>query len=165
MREAFLLLTVVLFSFTVFAQDVEIATKYNDRIVELNANIISSFDKLIDSYEKYIPEEMDSSYAEALATVNYGIKKIKRLAPFENDSNFKIRTLVLFKTYKMVLEDEYNWIIKLLKLPENDYGAQQAEEVEKYIEDANNQCDKAIEKLMIIQENFVKKYNIELTND
>ena len=165
MKIIFLLTATVLLSLTAFGQDVEIAIKYNDRIVELNEGVNLSLEKLIDSYETYLPEEMDSSYAMAIGTVNYAIDKIKRLAPLENDSSFKFGAFELFKTYKRVLENEHVRIIKLLKLPQCEYGEKQIKEYNKYIEDANNKCDRALNKLLKVQENFAKKFNIGLTTE
>ncbi len=76
MKKLFFTLMLAMFHCFVFAQDVEYAVKYNDRIVDLNLTIIKSLDNLMDSYDYYIPEEMDSLYKKALVIVNSGIQKI-----------------------------------------------------------------------------------------
>ncbi len=151
--------------FTSLAQNVEIAIKYNDKILELNEIAISEIEALIDSYDNFIPQQMDSAHSKALFVVDSLIKRTIKLAPFKNDSTFRDSAIKLFKTYKMVLEDEHSWIIKLLKLPAEQYGEEQIKEYKKYVEDANNACEKSTEELVKIQTKFAKKFKFELNTE
>jgi hypothetical protein len=150
---------------SISAQDVEWAIKYNDKIVEMNGKALNALEVLIDSYENYIPEEMDSLHARAVCVVDSVLRKIKRLAPFEGDSTFKCGAVKLFETYKILLEGEHRWIIELLKLPEEKYGDEQIQSYERYITECNAQCDKAINELMIVQKSFAKKFKFEVVSE
>lgn len=162
MKITFLML---LLSYVSMAQDVEIAIKYNDKIIELNDKAIASIERLIESYETFVPKQMDSLHLRALSVVDSALKKLERLAPLENDSTFRTGAIKLFQTYKRVLKNEHSLIIKLLKLPINEYGEEQIKEYVELIDSANTACENALNELIIIQKAFARKFKFEIVEE
>jgi len=144
---------------------VEEAIKYSDNIIEQNEMIIGKLEELIDTYDKFVPEEMDNAYKTAVAQTTGGIDFAKKLKPFGEDSTFKVGALKLFNSYKSILDVEHKRIIELLKLPESEYGEEEISEYANLIESANQKADTELNSLIIIQENFAKKYQFELVID
>jgi hypothetical protein len=144
---------------------VEDAIKYNDTIIGRNDEITTKFGKLIDSYDKFVPSEMDKAYKDALTTTNDAIDFANKLKPFDEDSSFKNGAIQLFQTYKDVLETEHKRIIELLKLPESDYGKEEVTEFEKLIEAAYKKVNLQREELVSIQEQFAKAHQFEINQE
>jgi len=147
------------------APSVEQAIKYNDDIIAKNEAIQAKLNVLTDSYDKFIPEEMDKAYAEALKSTQEGIEFINKLEAFDKDTSFKAGALSLFKTYQSILEVEHKRLIELLKLPSSQYGEAQVAEYDKLREEANKKPDIEVNKLTEIQANFAKKFKFEITQE
>lgn len=161
----FILLFFSVFLFFSCGPTVEDAIKYSDDIEAQNELIIGKLEELIDSYDEYIPEEMNNAYAAAVAQVEKSIDFANKLKPLGEDSTFKNGAEKLFATYKSILDVEHKRIIELLKLPADEYGDEEIAEYAKLIESANQKADSELNKLIEIQENFAKKYQFELVKE
>jgi hypothetical protein len=141
------------------------AIKYSDNIETQNELVIGKLEELIDSYDEYIPEEMDNAYAAANTQVNESLDYINKMQPFGEDSTFKAGAQQLFKTYKSILDVEHKKIISLLKLPADKYGDEEIAEYAKLIETANQKADSELNRLIQVQESFAKKYKFDLVKE
>ena len=144
---------------------VEEAIKYSDGIIEQNEIVIEKLEELIDTYDKFVPQEMDNTYKTAVAVTNESVDFASKLKPFGEDSTFKEGALKLFGTYKSILDVEHKRIIELLKLPESEYGEEEIAEYAKLIEVANQKADTELNNLIMVQEKFAKKYKFDLVPD
>jgi len=160
--------TFLFFSLALFVScgpTVDEAIKYSDNIIEQNELIIGKLEELIDSYDKFMPDEMDNAYIAAKAQSQKGVDFANKLKPFGEDSTFKEGAINLFATYQSVLENEHKRIIELLKLPESDYDEEEIAEYADLIESANQKADNELNNLIMTQEKFAKKYQFELVMD
>jgi len=140
---------------------VEQAIKYNDDIIAKDDEISAKMLALTDSYDKFIPEEMDKAYLEAQMATKEGIEFVNKLEAFDKDTTFKSGALLLFNTYKSVLDVENKRLIELMKLSPSQYGDAQVAEYDKLREQANKKIDIAKSKLAEIQVKFSKKFKFE----
>jgi hypothetical protein len=161
----FVLLFFSLVLFVSCGPSVEDAIKYSDEIEKQNELVIGKLEELIDTYDEYIPEEMDNAYAAAVAQADKSIEFVNKLKPLGEDSTFKVGAQKLFATYKSILDVEHKTIIGLLKLPAEEYGDDEIAEYAKLIETANQKVDSELNKLIEIQEKFAKKYKFELVKE
>jgi hypothetical protein len=165
MRNFTLIFLAIVSIFTSCGPTVEDAINYNDTIIERHDQITVKIRKLIDTYDKFIPAEMDKAYNDALTTTNDAIDFATKLKPFEEDSSFKNGALKLFKTYKEVLETEHKRIIELLKLPEEDYGKDEVKEFEQLISSSNEKINLGQTELTKIQQQFAKTHKFEINQE
>jgi len=143
----------------------EQAIDYNDKIIAQDDSISAKIEKLVATYDKFVPAEMDKAYSDAMSEAQKGIDFANKLKPFDNDSSFKNGALELFNAYKSVLEVQHKKIITLLKLPESQYGDAQVAEFEKLIEEANSKMDVEIDKLIAIQDKFAETHQFEISEE
>ena len=144
---------------------VEQAIKYNDDIIDKNDVITTKLEELIGTYDKFIPEEMDKAYSEALAKTQEGVDFATKLQAFDDDASFKDGAIELFNAYKSVLEVEHKRIIELLKLDESDYGEEEVAEFDELIESANEKVDLALDKLILVQEKFSERHQFDIIDE
>ncbi|OQX98380.1 MAG: hypothetical protein B6I20_11130 [Bacteroidetes bacterium 4572_117] len=140
----------------------EEAKKYNDGIIEQQNLINKKFSELINSYDAYIPEEMDIKYNEVLKQINIAIDYTSNIQGFEDDAYFKEGAKTLFNSYKEVLENEQKSIIDLYKLPENEYGEEQVKEVERLRDQGNKKIDEIFGEMELVQKKFAEKYHFKI---
>ncbi len=160
--------TFLFFSIALFVScgpTVDEAIKYSDKILEQNDLIIGKLEELIDSYDKFVAEEMDIAYSAALVQATKGVEFADKLKPFGEDSTYKNGAQKLFKIYKSILEVEHKRIIELLKLPESEYGEDEIAEYATLIESSNQKADSELNSLIVIQEKFAKNHKFELVED
>ncbi len=140
------------------------AIAYNESIIDKQQEIEKKIAQLVDSYDNYVPEEMDSAYFNAHKAVTNGLNFIDSLKPFDNDSTYKSAIRSLFKEYLMVVENEHAKIISLLKLPQEQFQQKQIDEYDKLKTSAEAKIVAKIEETAKVQAEFAKKYNFKVDN-
>jgi len=137
------------------------AVHYNDQIIEQLILVNAKFSILMNSYDKYVPEEMDSAFSSASKQLDSAIVYIAKLKGFKKDAYFKEGSMVFLNSYKEVLDNEHKKMIELYKLPDDEYGSEEVEKLKKLRNQSNIKIDKAFEDVFVVQKKFAKKYQIK----
>ena len=138
------------------------AVDYNDKIINEQIAIFEKMEQLIDTYENYQPDLMDAAYEKTLTQINQSIKNIEALPEFDGSTTFRDAGVTLFKLYKSVLENEHKQIIKLLKLPDSQYGDAEVKQTGDLSDAADEKINQGISNLDLIQSEFAMKYDFEI---
>ncbi len=141
----------------------EKAMEYHDKIIKQQTLISENFDKLNDTYNVYIAEEMNAAFESALKQIEESTKKVEKIKAFDEDKVFRKAFLEAFKVYKSVLETEHKRIIELYVLPISKYQDDEIEELKNLRDKALERVDEIQDKLIIVEKEFAKKYKFELT--
>jgi len=141
------------------------ALKYNDTIVYYHQEIDKKVAYLSDTYNNYIPVEMDSAYQNAKFLSQKGIDFAKSLGDFNGDDSYRKAALELFERYDSVIEIEHAQIIALLKLPANQFQQKEIDELEHLKETANTKIQAKIDEVAKVQENFAKKFDFKFEEE
>jgi hypothetical protein len=140
------------------------ALAYNDTIVYYHEEIHKKIAFLNDTYNNYVPQEMDKAYSEAKKVTEQGINFVDSLEAFHDDDSYRKASLELFKTYKLVLDVEHVRIMELLKLPEKKFQQAEIEELDRLKEISRKKIESKIEEVAKIQDAFAKKFNYEFND-
>ncbi len=157
----FLLVTAVVF-FSCKPSSKE-AVEYSNTIGIEKEKISKKYDKLLDSYHEYIPQEMDTAYSQMKSQIEQSLTIVNKLQDFAGDSTYKVGAINLCKVYSSVIDNEHKRIIELLKLPEDEYQDKEINEYKELIEASSIKIETATKKLHDIQAEFLKPYkNVSL---
>jgi hypothetical protein len=138
------------------------AIAYNESIVAYHVNIDKKLAFLADTYDNYVSKEMDTAYVIALSAVREGIDSVSNMEAFHGDESYKKAALDLFATYKSVIETEHAQIIKLLKLPAEQYQQKEINEFDRLKESADKKIREKIDEVAKIQAEFAKNFNFQI---
>lgn len=69
--------------------------------------VINRLDALERALEVYVPDIMDKAYEDVLRQLDSSSIAVKRLKPPTNDANLHDDALLLFDTYRLLLENDY----------------------------------------------------------
>jgi hypothetical protein len=138
------------------------AVDYNDSVILEQIAIVDAIDALDASFEEYIPEEMDQALANAIKTTEHAIDAIKAKENFDGSDEFKNNALDLFKLYKDVLENEFQSMVDIYKLPDDEYTDTESERWEVLYNQAYEKMINALESFNDYQKEFSKKYQFSL---
>jgi hypothetical protein len=156
----------ILYGFLLFLfscqPSVKEAIAYNEDIVSQHEEVDKKIAFLIDTYDNYVPAEMDSAYKAALKSAMDGITYASNLKPFHKDDTYRKSLLELFEVYKSVIEVEHARIIELLKLPPEQYQQKQIDEFDQLKDSADKKVLNKIEEVAVIQAEFAKKFNFTI---
>jgi hypothetical protein len=141
------------------------AIAYNESIVSHHEDIDKKIAYLIDTYDDYVPAEMDSAYTTALKAAQDGIDFANKLEPFGGDDSYKKGAIALFEVYKSVIEVEHAKIIALLKLPPEKYQQEQIDEFDQLKDSAEKKILDEINKIGAIQEQFAMEFNFKIDEE
>jgi len=139
------------------------AIKYNDSIIDVQAQIVEEINTLYKCFDDWDhPEKMDEAYKQALAQVDLGTEKVSKLPDFGGKSEFREATLKLFSVYKSVIQTELKTMIDIIKMP----GAEITPEIEARFDAMNGQAlkkmDNGLKEFQEVQIKFSVKYNFVL---
>lgn len=79
--------------------------------------IINRLDAMERALESYVPDIMDKAYEDALRQLDSSVIVVKQLTPPTNDANLRDDALLLFDTYRLLLENDYFEIKERQKKP------------------------------------------------
>ena len=165
MKKIYFSLTSLFLIFSACQPSVKEAIAYNEEIVSHHEDVDKKIAFLIDTYDNYLPVEMDSAYQVALKAALEGIDFASNLKPFHKDDSYRKAVLELFKLYKSVIEVEHARIIELLKLPPEQYQQKQIDEFDQLKDSADKKVIKKIDEVYAVQVEFAKKFNFTLEDD
>lgn len=140
----------------------EQAAEYNDKIIDQQISIVDKIDALVESYQYYIPEDMDKAWNEALNQANKGIEAINALEKFDGSTDFKEAALELFNSYKAVLENQHKEMVRIYKIPDEQFTEEHYNQWDKLAEEADKKMEEAFDKFGDAQDKFAKKYQLVL---
>jgi len=140
----------------------EEAAEYNDKIIAEQSAIVVKIDKLDESFQYYIPADMDAAYNEAINQISKSVEAVTALDKFDGKTDFKDEALVLFSSYKTILESEYKEMVRIYKIPDEQFTEDNYAQWDKLDEASKRKLDEALTKFSAVQEEFAKKYNLTL---
>ena len=143
----------------------EQAIEYNDVIVDQQNAVFDAFVELLNSYDEYEPVAMDAAFGKTNEAIKIAKEAISALEPFDGDATFRDEALKLIDTYQIALTTEHTEIIRLLKLPDEEFGEPELKLIESLIEQSSEKIENGISLLTPIQEAFSVKYNFEISED
>lgn len=79
--------------------------------------VVNRLDALERALESYIPDIMDRTYIQVREQLDSSEAVIRSLKPVNKDSDLRDDALLLFDTYRLLLENEYSEIIERQKKP------------------------------------------------
>jgi hypothetical protein len=156
---------ILLISFVSCKPSVKEALSYNDTLVYYHQEIDKKVAILSDTYNNYVPYEMDSAYQAAKISSQKGIEFAKSLGDFHGDDSYRKAALELFELYDSVVEIEHAKIIGLLKLPANEFQQKEIDELELLKETANKKIQTKIDEVAKVQDKFAKEFNFKFEDD
>ncbi len=141
----------------------EQAIEYNDIIVDQQNAVFDAFVELLNSYDEYEPVLMDAAFVKTNEAITKAKDAISGLEPFDGDAVFRDNALKLIDIYQIALTTEHTEIIRLLKLPDEDFGEPELKLVENLIDQSSEKIEKGISDLTPTQEAFSVKYQFEIS--
>jgi hypothetical protein len=138
------------------------AAEYNDKIMDIQFNIVQSIDKLNETYQFYIPTEMDAAWNKSLEVITKGIETVTAMEKFDGKTEYKDAALEFFKAYKGIIETEHKEMVNIYKIPDENFTEQHLAQWDKLFEQADSKMEVATEKFGKIQDEFAKKYKLDL---
>jgi len=150
--------------FSACTPSTEEAAAYNDTIIAEQSLVIEKIDAVTESFVDYIPEVMDKSLKDASEQVNKSIANVTAFENFDKTDDYKNAALELFNVYKSVIDNEFKEMVAIYKIPDADFKDEHFEQFDDLQTTALDKMDKAETKFSAFQEEFAKKYNLQLIN-
>lgn len=138
------------------------ALDYNNQIVDEQTKILEkfvAFTEIGDGENRL--KELDKARMDIVNQCESSLKIVEALAPYEGNTRFRDAAIELFRFYKTTCEGSYKEMIEILGKEENitDEDITRLEEINSGVEQRELVLDNA---LQAAQEEFTKKYNIDL---
>jgi hypothetical protein len=138
------------------------AIKYSETIIDKQIAIVKTIDILDESFNHFDIKDTEKTRIEALNTTNNAIEAITKMENFEKECVFKNEALILFNTYKSILEDEYVKIIELYNLPQEEYTMVEDNMWNEISKKLTKKKDSSFNKFNEQHLLFAQKYKFEL---
>ncbi len=99
----------------------EIGIEYNNKIVEVQVELIEQFQELGRSLNSGNIEEINNNYQSSITKASESISQIENLDPIEEGEELKNAAINLFSFYSRILDTEYKQIVDTINA-EQDPG-------------------------------------------
>jgi hypothetical protein len=83
--------------------------------------VVNRLDALERSLESYVPDLMDKTWSEALQQLDSAELAVRGLRPVSPESDLRAEALLLFDTYRLLLNNDYPEIIERQKKPAGSF--------------------------------------------
>lgn len=159
-----LLLLAVVF-ITSCGPTVDDAIEYNDYIIAEETAIIDKINTLDNEFRTYDPLLIEPALDSALIQVKHSIEVLEGVKDFDGTTEFRDQTLEFFKMFKSQLENEYTEMLKIYKLPEDQYTTVEENRYNDLIKKIDDEYQAQFEKFSNTQKAFAEKYKFTLTEN
>lgn len=143
----------------------EKAADYNDKIINLQRQVIEDVNEMDSTLVDYNSEEMEIAHLELKTEIRKSLQNLKSVGAFRNDSSLYIAAEDLFLFYKKISDNQYQQLIEIMETPDSLYtleDQQRALAIEDTIRDA---FDQHHEEFASAQQKFSEKYRLTIEND
>ncbi len=139
------------------------AIKYNDALVNEEIRVIEAEKAFSDAVINNKQEELDNLYNAFLKQIETSITVVSEIKSLGGDSKFKDATLSLLTTYKSVVKQEYAEVLKIAKVPDEEYTEEHNNKMNEISTKIDEMLDKEVQNFLKAQKELTTKYNITLT--
>jgi len=141
----------------------EDAIKYNDALVNEEVLVIKAESAFSDAVINNKHEDVDNLYNAFLKQIETSISVVNNIKPLGNDSKFKDATLSLLTTYESVTKNEYAEVLKIAKVPDEEFTQEHNNKMNELSKKIDNKLDKEVQNFLKAQKELANKYNITLS--
>lgn len=147
---------------TACGTNAEDAKEFNDKIIQVQRNVLEAENDFINAVSNNKQEEIDQAYNTFLNTINESIKKVEEMEGHSKFDNFRKAALDFLKTYKAVTGKEYARAIEIAKIPDEKYTQEDDDELMQLSEIIDKKLQDAINEFGKAQEKFAKEWELNL---
>ena len=141
------------------------AVEYNDKIIHEQTIVYNKELALMEAMKNYKDMEgMKKAQDELINSSKSSIQVIKNLDKFDGSTEFADAAIIFLETYKGFAEKEYNELIELYSLPQEDYTEEKENRANELFDIIEKAVDTSIQKFGLAQDAFATKYKIELVD-
>jgi len=138
------------------------AAEYNNNLLKHQKQIAEKVEALMIAFENYIPQEMDAAHTNLLKQINESVESVTSATELKGSEEFKKATLDLFNTYLSVAESEYREMIRIYKIPENEFTQDARNQWDELYKVSDDKIEKSLQNLVQVQKEFAEKYNLTI---
>ncbi len=140
------------------------AAKYNDTIVYYQTIAFKSINNFYAQMENAMkkPLILDTAYEQAAKNIKMAVEKLQEIGDFHGDSTLYKSADTLFNTYMDVLNNQLSEILRLYKIPMEQYTKQDQKQLENAITISQKRLDMANKRFIEAQKHFADTYQLDL---
>ncbi|MBQ3656126.1 MAG: hypothetical protein II956_04660 [Bacteroidales bacterium] len=138
------------------------AAAFNDRVMSEQKKVVMAYDGLLETYDTYIARKMDSALLVFTSQTNKAIENVTDITPVKDGEILKVAVLEYLNVYKSVAENEADELVRLYKVPENEFTPELKAKWDLMYKDADTKLKEADKKLQAVQAVFAENFHLKL---
>jgi hypothetical protein len=138
------------------------AAAFNDRIMSEQKKVVMAYDGLLETYDSYVPRKMDSALIDFENQALESIDNVRAVVPVIEGEALKDAVLEYLEIYKSVAQNEAEELVRLYKVPENEFSAELHVQWENKYKEVDKKLKEADKKLQAVQASFAENYHLHL---
>ncbi len=161
MKELSLFL-VLSFILTKCAPTTDDAVNYNNKLTNIELNVIDKINALDNAFATYDPALIEPAMNEAISEIEKAVKKVEEIGDFDGNSEFKDALLNLLNILKKHLNNEYKEQLEIYKLPNDKYTETEENRYNELLDKIEEEYTEAFRKFADAQQKFAEKRGLVL---
>ncbi len=159
---SFFLVLALSFLLTKCGPTTDDAINYNDRLIDIELNVIDKIDAVDNAFATYDPKLIEPAMNEAISEIEKAVKQVEEIGDFDGDSEFKDALSDLLNLFKSQLNNEYKEQLEIYKLPDDKYTETEENRYNELLNKMDEECTEAFRKFTDAQQKFADKWGFVL---
>jgi hypothetical protein len=138
------------------------AGAFNDRLMEQQKAVVLKYDKLLETFDTYVPEKMDAALLALSSQIADSKDEVSRVETMEGGENLKNEVLNYLSVLDNAASTDFEHLVRLYKMPENEFTPKIRIEWETRYKEVDSRIKEAAARLKEVQAAYAEDFNLKI---
>lgn len=136
------------------------AGRFNDLLMEQQRAVVVSYDRLLETFDTYVPKKMDGAFAALVEQLAASRAVVEGVVPVSGGEALKDEVLRYFAVMEDAADNDIEYLVRVYKLPENEFTAEVRQQWDSKYKDVDRRIKEAAACLRGVQSRFAEDYRL-----
>jgi len=138
------------------------AGAFNDRLMEQQKAVVLKYDKLLETFDTYVPEKMDAALLALSSQIADSKAEVSSVEMIEGGEALRDEVLSYLSVLDNAVSTDFEHLVRLYKMPENEFTAKIRIEWDSRYKEADSRIKEAAARLKEVQAAYAESYNLKI---
>ncbi|MCR5454414.1 MAG: hypothetical protein K6F33_05450 [Bacteroidales bacterium] len=136
------------------------AGNFNDMLMAQQKALVIKYDKLLETFDTYVPAKMDEAYLALMEQVERSKTNVAAIPSIEGGEQLKQEVLNYISVIDDVTINDIEYLVRVYKLPENEFSSEVRLQWDARYKDVDARIKDAATHLKEVQAGFAQDFNL-----
>jgi hypothetical protein len=138
------------------------AGEFNDSLMEQQKAVVIMYDKLLETFDTYVPAKMDEAYIALADQLTKSRANVQDIIPIEGGEPLKQEVLNYLSVIEDATSNDLEYLVRVYKLPEPEFTSEVRLQWDARYKDVDTRIKDAAKQLKAVQAVFAENFNLKI---